>query len=275
MISRDLGLTWQAPTSIAAALGVADGSLVGPGRGLQLQSAARGRKHRLLFCGHKQNNVSGRVSPVWASDDGGATYTLKALFPHGLPEPIASHGPDECQMAELADGRVLYNARNNWVKHSSSGEESGVAAPAGGPGGVLPFRMTAWSDDGGDTWSHVGYDTALPGLDCQGSLVSTAALSNTLWFSHPSTTARTNLTVRRSDDGARTWSRGLQVHGGGAAYSCLSPIPGDSERVGLLFERDGDSVSQCGSAEQPSQSCFIAFARVPASWGLPSAASQQ
>ena len=53
VISKDLGKSWQStPTPLAPALGAADGVLVGPGRGLQLQSP----KHhpgRLLFCGHK------------------------------------------------------------------------------------------------------------------------------------------------------------------------------------------------------------------------------
>ena len=96
------------------ALGADDGVLVGPGRGLQLSSTAHGKAGRLLFCGHKADTFSGRLSPVWVSDDHGKTYQLKASLPRGTPPPLNKYGPDECQMAELANGTILYNARNNW-----------------------------------------------------------------------------------------------------------------------------------------------------------------
>ena len=81
--------------------------LVGPGRGLQLQSDAHGKAGRLLFCGHKQDPYSGRVSPIWVSDDHGESYAVKASLPRGTPAPLDRHGPDECQFAELANGARL------------------------------------------------------------------------------------------------------------------------------------------------------------------------
>ena len=68
----------------------------------------------LLFCGHKTDSKSGRLSPIWTSDDHAKTYTLRASLPRGSPPPFDEFGPDECQFAELADGTVIYNARNNW-----------------------------------------------------------------------------------------------------------------------------------------------------------------
>ena len=82
--------------------------------GLQLKSPEHGRAGRLLFCGHKADPASGRVSPIWASDDHGRSYTLKATLPRGNPPPLSKYGPDECQFAELENGTVLYDARNNW-----------------------------------------------------------------------------------------------------------------------------------------------------------------
>ena len=81
------------------------------GRGLQLKSAAHGKAGRLLFCGHKADPLSGRISPIWASDDHGKTYQLKVTLPRGTPAPLDKHGPDECQFAELADGTVMYLLR--------------------------------------------------------------------------------------------------------------------------------------------------------------------
>jgi hypothetical protein len=48
------------------------------------------------------------LSPIWASDTHGASYTLKASLPRGTPGVLGKFGPDECQFAELANGTVLY-----------------------------------------------------------------------------------------------------------------------------------------------------------------------
>ena len=102
--------------SLKPALGADDGVLVGPGRGIQLKSTVHGKAGRLLFCGHKADPISGRLSPIWASDDHGASYALKASLPrNNTPAPLNKYGPDECQFAELADGTILYDARNNWA----------------------------------------------------------------------------------------------------------------------------------------------------------------
>ena len=59
-----LGKTWGTPMPLKPALGADDGVLVGPGRGLQLSSTAHGKAGRLLFCGHKADTFSGRLSPI-------------------------------------------------------------------------------------------------------------------------------------------------------------------------------------------------------------------
>jgi hypothetical protein len=79
--SSDFGKSWSVPLSLKTTLGSDDGVLVGPGRGLQLRSTAHGNAGRLLFCGHKPDPTSGRVSPIWASDDHGKTYEVKASLP--------------------------------------------------------------------------------------------------------------------------------------------------------------------------------------------------
>lgn len=246
ILSTDMGATWSSvPKPLATALGEADGVLVGPGRGLQLRNAKHGKRGRLLFCGHKQDPVSGRLSPIWASDDHGESFELKVTLPRGKTSgALATHGPDECQFAELADGTVIYNARNNWW-----------ATP-----GIEPHRLISSSTDGGDTWSAVRYDEHLEGTSCQGSVVSTANLSNTLYFSHPLHPNRTVMVVRRSDNGGASWPHAQVIYNGGAAYSCLSPLA-DPQKIGLLFERDADSETPCTAA---SHSCFIAFSTFPA-----------
>ena len=98
--SSDGGLTWSKPAEISSFLGPWAGSLVGPANGIQLRNAAPHRG-RLVWCGHWGVYNS---TQVWFSDDGGQTYTLSStVFPY----------MDECALAELADGSVYLNMRNN------------------------------------------------------------------------------------------------------------------------------------------------------------------
>jgi hypothetical protein len=75
---------------------------------------------------------------------------------------------------------------------------------------------------------------------------------------HADGPGRTRMVVRRSEDGGKSWPHTLEVYKGGAAYSCLSPMPSD-DFVGLMFERDGAQCTQ-------GASCYIAFAVLPAKW---------
>lgn len=248
LVSSDLGETWEPPTSLASALGAADGTTPGPGAALQLRSSAH-HPGRLIFCGHKADAQSRRISPIWTSDDGGRSYRLRAVLPRGSREPFVSYGPDECSLAELADGTVVYRGRNNYYNGSSE------------YGPLRPWRLASSSRDGGDTWAAVGYDAHLGAAHCEGALASTAQLSQTLYYSSPTTDARTRLTVRRSDDGGRTWPRALQVYAGGASYSSLSPMPpAYSDRIGLLYEREGP---MCDDPPSGGMSCRVMFAAVP------------
>eukprot|EP00664_Eupelagonemidae_sp_cell27_P005762 gene5762-8710_t len=112
--SSDLGLTWTPKQGMGDALKEVDENcnvgcdgccniFVGPGRGLQLQSAAHGKAGRMLFCGHRTDAATSRISPIWSSDDG-THFTLLAVLPRGTPGAMGTFGPDECQMAELANG---------------------------------------------------------------------------------------------------------------------------------------------------------------------------
>jgi sialidase-1 len=116
-VSTDNGASFSAvaPIGGGAALGVDQGIQPGAGRALQLVSAASPRPGRLLFCGHTVDAAHGNIAPIWVSDDHGETYNLTAVLPRGLPQtgPAKQWGPDECSLAELSDGRVRLDARNN------------------------------------------------------------------------------------------------------------------------------------------------------------------
>ena len=292
--SSDLGQTWSAPLPMASALASVEAEkvcapdcdlLVGPGRGLQLDSKRKdGKAGRLLFCGHRTDAVTNRISPIWSSDDGEG-YTLRAVLPqrakygkhgeqHGTNATL-DFGPDECQMAELANGDILYNARNNWVRDTW---RRGIDPL---PWNRSQHRMVTRSTDGGDTWAELSFDTTLSDHShgCQASLLSHPSPSDTVYFSQPLTPSRHTMTVHRSEDGGRTWPHFTVVATGGASYSCMSSMPpppaddeinhdddgGDDgdEQIGLLYERDGPLCTSLNSST-PTVACNIAFTTFPA-----------
>jgi sialidase-1 len=214
--SDDDGRTWAPLREITGDVSKPNWSwyATGPGVGIQTRSG------RLVIpCDHFADGTDGSISHVFYSDDHGATWRLGGETPTGN---------NECQIVELRDGSLLLNMRNY-----SGANRRGVAR----------------STDGGDTWSDFALDQALMEPVCQASLI---ARDGALYFSNPASPKRERMTVRVSRDEGQTWSGGLVLHEGPAAYSCLAPLPDD--RLGCLYER---------GSENPYES--IVFAHFPAS----------
>jgi len=108
-----------------------------------------------------------------------------------------------------------------------------------GRGTVLAFcegrRGYAWSDNGGHSWTEVAYDDALPELSCQGSVIGLGG-SSVLTANVADTQTRGMLTVRRSDDGCRTWPIARVLYAGSAAYCDLTVTA--AGEILCLFEAD-------------------------------------
>ena len=204
--SADDGATW---TALAAAdFGAARGALPGPGAGL----ASGGR---WLVISHLGAYVDDYVT---LSDDAGASW-------RAAPGAAPFASMDEAVLADLGGGELIANFRH-------------AAEPTLGRGVSRSF-------DGGLSWSNVSFDAALVGPVCQGALAVISPPGSpargALYFSNPaSATARANLTVRRSDDGGRTWGGGsVTIQAGvSSGYSSLlrRTIIGDDARSGILYE---------------------------------------
>ena len=153
-------------------------------------------------------------SHVIFSDDHGATWKLGGSSPRDQV--------NECEVAELEDGRLLLNMRNY--------------DPA------VRSRQVCFSDDGGVTWRDQRHDEALIEPICQASLRRYRWRSGddpgVLLFSNPaSTEGRTSMTVRASLDDGATWQHSRLLYEGGSAYSCLVVLPQGT--IGCLYEKDG------------------------------------
>ena len=209
--STDDGARWSDPTEITSQVKKAGWGWYATGPGVGIQLTRGPQKGRLVIpCDHREK-VNGpwvMMSHVFYSDDQGKTWKLGAS--------VAPH-TDECQVAELTDGRLLINMRNYWGR---AGKRPDRGAR----------RTMAFSDDGGETWGELGFDETLIEPVCQASFIraswpASGKGSSWLVFSNPaSTTGRHSLTVRMSTDEGKTWPAAKLLHAGPAAYSCLGAL---------------------------------------------------
>lgn len=217
--SQDDGQTWSDPKDITRDVKQEAWTwyATGPGNGIQLQQGEH--KGRLVIpCDHKIKDSEGEkgYSHVIYSDDSGQSWQLGGATPED--------GCNECEVAELADGRLLLNMR--------SYDKS------------VKFRQVSTSDDGGLTWSPPKSDETLIEPICQASFRRyrwpSEGKPGVLLFSNPaSQKGRERLTVRASYDDGKSWPDAQVLHPRSSAYSCLTVLPDGS--IGCLYEKDNYS----------------------------------
>jgi sialidase-1 len=238
--SRDSGATWARETCEARPDGF---GLIPQREGVSAMQAgitlAFGtHKGRLLTPARimgpqNSNDVAWRpyhYSTALYSDDGGKVWQTSKPFP--------VMGTGEATLAELSDGRILYNSR----EHMSPGN-----------------RFFAWSEDG-DLWINASRNADLPdgvrgsSYGCMGGMLRLPVGGrDILLFSNLDTDAgempkqvgastskgREKVTVWASFDAGRTWPVKRLVYDGPSAYSNLgvgrSGTPSQG-RIFLMFE---------------------------------------
>jgi sialidase-1 len=212
MTSDDDGVTWSTPREITSLVKAPDWTwyATGPGNGIQLRS--KPHANRLVIpCDHIEAGTKKYYSHVIYSDDGGATWAIGGTTP--------TDQVNECAVAELHDGSLLLNMRNYDRTQRT--------------------RAQSRSTDGGGSWSAVTHNPQLPEPICQASMISLDD-GLRLVFSNPaSASQRVGMTVRGSLDGGNTWSNGIILHKGPAAYSSLVGL--DEDSVGCLYECGDES----------------------------------
>lgn len=219
--SSDDGRTWSKPLDVTSQTKKPAWGWYATGPGIGIQLTKGKHKGRLVIpCDHRESkNRSGpSLSHMIYSDDHGRTWKLgESVGPH----------TNECQVAELADGRLIVNCRNHWGR---SGKRPDLAGR----------RVIAFSSDGGHTWSEPQFDDTLIEPQCQASLVSVPGKPNALLFSNPaSRSGREQMTVRLSLNGGSTWKHSRLLYEKSAAYSCLGILT--DGRAAIVFERDNYS----------------------------------
>lgn len=252
--SDDDGATWAEPKEITASVKLPEWSwyATGPCHGIQLKGG------RLLVPGNHvvlkdRTRQDPTHSHILYSDDHGQSWQLGGN---------ADEGTNESTAVETINGWLCLNSRNR------------PRLPDGGN-----YRAVSWSRDGGESFSPVVHDAALPEPICQGSLCRFTTEEthgrNRVLFSNPAARthdplavalspvppatatidprARHHLTVRLSYDECRTWPVARVLHLGPAAYSDLC-VASDMS-ICCMYER---------GREDPYES--IAFARFNLEW---------
>ena len=235
--SPDSGRTWSPVVNVSKLLLRASpsfpaGMVVGPGTGLQLGADNPRAPGRVLFIGH----VGYSLAYVWYTDDGGVSYRLSST--------AELKGMNEAQIAELPDGRVMANMRNHHLN------------------ATCKCRGVATSDIGGESFGPVYYDPQLISPICNAAILRGAAAGSAkdaIFFANPaSMRGRNRGTLRRSDDGGRTWDKSLWV-GSPFDYSSLT-LTSDPEKLGLLWE----TWEPVGGKHCNGEACSIVFGQFPA-----------
>ncbi|WP_425400010.1 sialidase family protein [Aeoliella sp.] len=214
--SEDDGKTWSTPRDITADVKDKKWSwyATGPGAGIQIEHGKH--KGRLVIpCDHKLpvgKSIEYRSHVIY-SDDHGKSWQLGGVVPED--------DVNECEVVELAEGRLMLNMRNY---------DRSVTA-----------RQVAFSDDGGATWYGQRHDDALTEPRCQASIRRCrwpqGDEPSILVFSNPAhPTKRLNMTLRASLDDGETWPIARQLYAGSSAYSCLAVL--DDGRIACLYEAD-------------------------------------
>jgi hypothetical protein len=248
-ILKDGTIRWSRPQDITQALDRWYGSLVNDGLQL-LGKGSSPHKGRLLWCGHWGMY---NATVVWYSDDDGKNYKLaQTTFSH----------MDECALAELEDGTIYLNMRNNHFKNFKNGTS-------------CHCRGFARSTDGGHSFGPLGFDPALISPVCQASLSSAGGA---LLFSNPANAGdgfakdRDQGTIKRSTDAGRSWSSSLHVtplnlsavDGGSFDYSHLlrTPLKDNASEGALLWAHQLPGVA-CNRNPAPPGCYHILFSRFP------------
>ncbi|MFJ8590226.1 exo-alpha-sialidase [Streptomyces sp. NPDC093598] len=214
--SDDEGRTWSAPKEITQETKRPEWRWYAttPGHAIQLST---GRvvvpaNHSLPPTG-ADNGTEGKYNGghCLLSDDGGATWRIGYVD----DDTDGYINANETTAAELPDGRVYFNTRND---SPSPGTRADAHSADGGQTLVKPFRPQA----------------ALAAPVCEAAVLQLRDPDLLLYSGPADPGFRALMTIRASTDGGTTWRPAYTVDGLPAAYSDLVRI--DAGTVGLLYE---------------------------------------
>ena len=227
MRSRDEGATWTDAVEITSTFEAFRSEYawkviaVGPGHGIQLRHGPyRGRLvvPVWLSLGTGEHAHRPSVASTIVSDDHGKTWQRGEI---AVPDTPDSIHPSETIVVQLSDGRVMLNTRSESKQHR---------------------RLVTVGPDGATGWSRTRFDDALLEPICMAAIVRVRRPRGTqpglVAFSNPHNLSRrqgreiagrprdrVRMSIKLSDDEARTWSAHRILEQGFSGYSDLAALP--------------------------------------------------
>jgi sialidase-1 len=217
--STDGGRTWAAPVNITHEVKKPRWRTYANTPGHAMQFTHGRYKGRIYVAanhskGPPQAHFGDYRAHGFYTDDHGKRFHLSAN--------VSFPGGNEATAAELAGSKLMMNIRNQ--------------------AGTPRERIVAISDDGGAHWARTWYDAQLPDPMSQGSLLNVGydkGKAVLAFCNNDDTQYRTNLTVRISFDGGKTWPRKVHVSPPGAHTGYCDIVKMGKHRIGVLYEREG------------------------------------
>jgi sialidase-1 len=209
--SQDDGRTWSKPENLTRKLKHESWWLLAPSpqQGINLPDGTL----VMPVEGRTGRDALATFATIMISRDHGATWTVGTL---------AFSGGNECQAAQLGDGSIMLNMRNDHER----------------------FRAVFVTRDLGQSWQpHETNRNTLIEPNCNGSLLRfdyelAGEQRRVLLFANPhSQQGRTHHTIQVSFDDGRTWPQShhlLLDEGRGAGYPSLTRV--DDRHVGIVYE---------------------------------------
>lgn len=249
--SIDDGKTFSDPIDITSALTGLRSQFnwnvvaLGPGHAIQLKS---GRLLVPVWLADGKQEANGRRAhgpagiTTMYSDDEGKTWAHGDIIALNSPEMT---NPNELQVIQLSDGRVMANIRT---------------------GDKALRRAVAYSPDGIGGWTRPVFDPHLYDPICDAGIVRYD--SKRILFTNPDSSAlpkkptgqglRQNLTVRMSEDDGKTWPVAKLLVPGGTGYSDIA-VDQKTKAIFDIYEAHDD-------ADPDAKSLSLYVARFNLAW---------
>lgn len=204
--SDDQGAHWSPKEDLTHQLVPNHWTSVASGPGSAIELFNENYKNRIVAPFYHRDTSGQLFSHVIYSDDGGAKWKMGGIAPNAKVT--------ECKVVELANGELLLNMRpDNYTP---------------------PFRQTAISTDGGQSWQSPQIDSLTRDNYCMAGYLSVNH-GKQIWFSNPASPyGLYEMTVKSSTDQGESWEKEQMIHPGPAAYSELIDL--SENKVGLFFE---------------------------------------
>ena len=225
----------------------------GPAHGLQLKNG------RLVVPVWLSLGTGGHahrpsVTATIISDDHGKTWQRGDI---AIPNTAEWVFPNETVVVQLADGRLMLNARSESKTHR---------------------RLVTISPDGATGWSQPRFDDALLEPICMASIVRLSEKptsdKNRIVFANPHNLARAdgkeaagksrdrqNISIKLSEDDGQTWPISKVLEPGMSAYSDLAVLP---DGTILCFYERGRETSP--NQQKPTSYAFLTLAKFHLEW---------